>query len=324
MATSYTYSPTFSDILTETMDILKVNQDGQTLQGEDVNRCLRAYNMMVTSWQTKGMLMWTYTDGVLFLQKGQREYDLSQAVTAATGARLTNNIIFDALSVAAVATDTTITVDDGTKFSASDNIGVVMDSGTIHWTTVNGAPVGNVVTLTDAMPAAAAIDSVVYAYNDTYIPISRLIEDTGRYVDYSTSNQQEVIATQIDRIEYMNYPDKSTQGSPVNFYFQRATTVEQGNAHKFFIWSNPESGDMALNFSYERNVKIIGVKTDKIDFPQYWVEAICWNLAKRVMTKFGASAALVQEIKEGAHTTLVEALNYETPVTDVEIVIDGY
>ena len=66
------------------------------------------------------------------------------------------------LALAAVALDPTITVVDDTEIADGDEIGVALDSGARHWTTVSGPPVANVVTLTDVMPSAAAIGKDIY------------------------------------------------------------------------------------------------------------------------------------------------------------------
>lgn len=73
--------------------------------------------------------------------------------------------------MAASNTDTTITVTDGTKWTSGDNIAVLQDDNTLHWTTVNSAPAGNVVTLTDALTDDVASGRWVTGYNDTYAPI---------------------------------------------------------------------------------------------------------------------------------------------------------
>jgi hypothetical protein len=65
------------------------------------------------------------------------------------------------LSVAGVATDLTVTLSSVTGITSGDVIGIQLDSGAAHWTTVNGAPVGNVVTLTVALPSNATIGKLV-------------------------------------------------------------------------------------------------------------------------------------------------------------------
>lgn len=65
------------------------------------------------------------------------------------------------LSSAASATDTSIEVNDITGFSDGDPIGIELDDGTQHKTTINGAPSGSTINIDDAMPGAAAIGNDV-------------------------------------------------------------------------------------------------------------------------------------------------------------------
>ena len=48
--------------------------------------------------------------------------------------------------------------------SDADNIGIELDDGTIQWTTINGAPAGSTVTLTDALTDDVASGNAVYVY----------------------------------------------------------------------------------------------------------------------------------------------------------------
>ncbi|MCX5888441.1 MAG: right-handed parallel beta-helix repeat-containing protein [Deltaproteobacteria bacterium] len=68
------------------------------------------------------------------------------------------------LAVAATASEVTITVADATGFANGEVINILCDDNRVHSTTINGAPAGNVVTLTNVMPYAAAIGKGVCAY----------------------------------------------------------------------------------------------------------------------------------------------------------------
>lgn len=66
-----------------------------------------------------------------------------------------------ALSGAASATDTSITVSSISGFADGDPIGIELDDGTQHQTTINGTPAGSTINLDDAIPSAAAISNAV-------------------------------------------------------------------------------------------------------------------------------------------------------------------
>lgn len=65
------------------------------------------------------------------------------------------------MAVAGVATNTTIQVANATGFANDDYIAIELDTGAQHQTRVNGAPVGNVITIDDALPSGSAIGKYV-------------------------------------------------------------------------------------------------------------------------------------------------------------------
>ena len=317
---TYTFSPDFNDIAEQAFDVLQIGSDGETLTARMLAGAQNAYNYMITHWQTQGLHLWTYTEGRMYLTKSQRSYDTSAASTLATFARITNAPIDDSLGAAAALGASTVTVADGTKFSASDTIGVLQDDSTIHWTTINGAPAGNVITLTAVTTAAASSGNYVTAYNDTYAPISRIHNEGFRR--YSGTSNIEVPILRQDRPTYYSLSDKFTAtGTPVNIYFSRSET-SLGQGHKFEVYQAPDSEQYALNFTYERQLQVIDTPTtDKLDCPRYWHEAIVWNLADRLKIRFGVKSAEVSaEIRANAAEFLTDSLNYDTSPTDIRVV----
>lgn len=305
---TFDFRPKFSEILEQAYDVLQVGQDGETLTADLEERGRKAYNFLVREWQAQGLHLWTYTEGVLFLQQGQAEY------TVGTD-RFTNTRIRDALTVDAADSATSITVSDGTQFTNADNIGVVQDSGVIFWTTIDGVPAGNVITLTTGIDTAASTGAVVFAYNDTFMPISRVL-DCRRY---DGRDQYEIEVNFEGRNNYFNLPDKLTQGAPVQVYYSRQNTMELGDIGRWYVWDNPDSGNWTLSFTYERKIKVIETKDDFVDFPDYWVNAIVYGLADKLSLRMGVSTGIAQEVKLMAQQTLDQSLSFDNAVYDLEI-----
>jgi hypothetical protein len=53
-------------------------------------------------------------------------------------------------------------VDSITGVASGDIIGVALDTGLWHWTTVNGAPSGSTIVLTAGLPSAAGDNNIVH------------------------------------------------------------------------------------------------------------------------------------------------------------------
>jgi polygalacturonase len=92
---------------------------------------------------------------------------------------------------------TTVTVASATGIGSGDLIGVLMDTGQTHWTTVSGAPAGNVVTLAVALTAAAAVGQTVATNRWATVPAHRLqysVADYGAAGDGATDDTTAVQA----------------------------------------------------------------------------------------------------------------------------------
>lgn len=78
---------------------------------------------------------------------------------------VTGTSISTEVAVAGVITDTTLDLDSVSDMSDGDNVFISLDNGEILRTTINGAPAGTVITLTDALPSGVAIDNRVVCYS---------------------------------------------------------------------------------------------------------------------------------------------------------------
>jgi hypothetical protein len=63
---------------------------------------------------------------------------------------------------------TSFTLDSVTGLEENDPIGITLDNGVVHWTFLTADPVGNVVTINDGLPWAAAEDNIVYKHSVDY------------------------------------------------------------------------------------------------------------------------------------------------------------
>lgn len=306
MATSGVYDLTLQagEIFAEAFDMLQSAADGESLTADMEKRASRSLNILISEIQSQGIHLWTYTEGTLFLQKGQFEYDFNDATT-----RLTNNLIRDALAADAAAPASTIEVVDGTKFTDGDKIGVVLADRSIFFTTVDGAPAGDVVTLAAPTTGAAIRGTEVYAYNDTFMPISRTLD-----IRRADSDTLELPMNMEPRDRYYEQPNKTDLGVPVIAYYSRQ--IPQG---EMLIWAAPNDAGTLINFTYERKIQIVTKAADDVDFPQYWIPALTANLAKALMPKYGASQGAAQYVNAEAKRTMDQALSYDNAIYGHEI-----
>lgn len=278
MATSNSvdFNLTRNDLINWALRLIGVLEAGENADAQEVVDGARSLNAMIKTWQGTGYRLWTKKEGVLYLTKGQAKYTLGPG--SADHATEESDAKKTALAVAAVATDGTITVDSATDIANADNIGIVLDDGTFHWTTVNGAPAGAVVTLTVAMPSAAAIDNKVHSYTSDLVRPLRIM--TVRRTD-EISDQDIPIIT-FSREEYFGTPNKTTQSLVTELYYDPQLT--DGIV---YAWPSPVDINSTVRFTFAKPLQDFDAAANNPDFPQEWLETIAYNLAVRLAPEHG-------------------------------------
>jgi hypothetical protein len=212
--------------------------------------------------------------------------------------------------VAGVATDTTIDVDSITGISSGDTIGVEVANNVMHWTTVNGAPSGDTVTLTDQLPSASAIDSQVYYFTKVTTAAARemplIIDSAYRRDPWEPVNDTQGIDVPMTYVEQTDYEDlsiKTTDGVVNNYYYDPQRL--EGN---FYVWPETSDETQFVNMWVQRPIEDFDAAGDEPDYPQEWFLTLAYNLAKYSLVKFGADQARANIILGLAEETLRDSL----------------
>ena len=171
----------------------------------------------------------------------------------------------------------TVVVTTATGMSSGDNIGVVLDNQTIFWTTINGSPSGTTVTLASPLTSQASSGNCVFTYT-TALPRVLSIQ-SARLRNQSQFDKKVEIRPRED---YMNIPEKFTNGDPSILYY----SPQVGNG-QVYIWPTPSNVNSRIEITYLREIQDFDTGSDNPDFPQEWLEAITYNLAVRVAPGYG-------------------------------------
>ena len=306
----YFLTLTFEDICQEVLEILQVIGDGETVTTSMRNKIKTSTNLLIKKWDGLSINLWTYTEGTLFLQVGQAEYDLRDSST-----RVTNQFFETKLSADALAGATSITVVDADNIQDTDSIGIITGNNNLFWTTVNGAPVGNTITLAAGLDADAINGAVVYNYRATdIIPVQRVLNVRRR-----ESTDYEIPIIFESRTDYFDLPNKNQLGFPIQAYYSR-----QEPQGIFYIWNSPSSSVPVINFTYERPKQTIVNDTDNIDIPEYFYDAFIMNICRTVMYKFATDPQKRAEIKADADEYLNEVLAFDNAVYPIEVKVQQY
>lgn len=293
MATSgsVTYSMTEMDIITDALEEIGAKSPYEPVQAEDIEICRRKLNLILKQWNgntdyAPGLKMWTRRTGYVFLQKGQVQYSIGPS-----GDNATESYVSTSLSVSASTSDGTVTVASATGLSTGMYIGILMDSGSFHWTTINGAPSGNVVTLTAAMAGAASAGATVYSYATKMRRPFEILTCVRR----DTESEDWPIGINLLVDDYEAIANKTEEGTPSQLYFeaQRTNSV-------IYIDRAPEDAREVLRIRYSSYIEDFTSQTESPDLPSEWFRPICAQLAVDISPAYSkpVSAELRAKLNE--------------------------
>jgi len=283
---TYNYSASVITLLTAALRIAQIVGNEETPTGAELQVGMDAFSAMVKGWQASGIHVWCEEEAILFPQAAQPLYQLGPAST--DHACLFDNLTQTTLTAQANAGAGTITVANAAPILSGDTIGIQVSSGTNFWTTVNGAPSGNNVTLAATLPAAAPSGSIVFDYT---LPLARPLRVMGgRRYTYSS-----LIDTPMQmwaRLDYQAQPNKYSSGTITAFFYDPQTAGLGGGSYTaqnslLNLWPNPADNTNGFRFTAQRPLQDLANLANLPDFPVEWNAALKWNLAMELGPEYG-------------------------------------
>lgn len=274
--------------------------EGETPSANLVTDFSLRLNSFTKSLMARGAKLWAMKQATLFLEVGTGEYSLGS-----TGDHCTNTYVQTTLSADAALAAVSISLTSTTGMSASDNIGIVLDDGSIHWTTISGAP-GAPTTIASGLASAATSGNVVFTYT-TKINRPQRIDTESAYWSSSTGNDTPIRL--VDRSEYARMTNKTTQGKIVKAFYDPQLT--NGTLR---VWPTPDNSTDVLKFWYERILEDFDAASNNPDFAIEWAEALILGLATRMAPSYVQKDMSVNErneLKNRADEALALAMMYD-------------
>lgn len=293
---SYDFNPTSDEIITDAYKYIGAVAVGENPTSDEYADGRFTLNTMLKGWQTRQIGLWLNQKCTLYLKYEGESYSLGS-----TGDNFTTTAqaVKTELKVAGVGTDSTIDVDSIAGLTSGDFIGIELDDNTIQWTTINGAPSGDTVTLTAALTGACAIDNHIYAYTTKAQRPLEIVE--ARSV---SSSGNEIPLTRISREEYMQLSDKTSTDIVTQFWYD-----PQLSNGVFYTWPTNTDPKTTIKMTIKKPISDFDASADTAEFPQEWVDAIVLNLAIRISIKKGMP--LDKDLKSLAAETLFMAETYD-------------
>lgn len=265
---STNFNLTRDELLIGALRLIGKASRGKTPKAEDIADAAEALELMIKQLQSTGAHLWKNQEATLFVEKGTASYSIP-------GANITQSYVTTSMKVAGVATDSTIDVDSISDISDVDFIGIELDDGTMQWTTVNGAPSGDTVTITDALTSASAISNTIYAYTTKIVrPLKAL--------DARRQNENDVQIDVISRDEYFTLPTKDSQGQVNQIYYD--PQLETG---RLYIWPVGSSAIDRVQITFMMPIEDMDSSNINPDFPQEWLLALKFGIASLLGPEYG-------------------------------------
>jgi len=291
-----------NDLIYSSFQLAEIISSTDILDAADYAVAKSALNMMVKALQSRGYGIWLNQLVTLPMAKDKRSYLLGP-----TGDHCSANMGETAIATAASLGDSSIEVDSITGVASGQNIGIELDDGTMQWTTVNGAPSGTTVTLTDVLTAASGVNRVVFFYANLIARPLEVLE--ARLADV---NGIETPLLVVGRQEYMDLPLKSSigKGNQVSYDAQMVNGV-------LYAWTVDNDLSDRIIMTIKRPVYDFVNSTDTPDFPVEWYEALEAGLAERLGHKFKVPAQKKAELMVLAKQRLDDADFYDREKTSI-------
>lgn len=252
---------------------------GETPDAQTVTDAADALNAMVKEWNTIGIHVWAESEGILFLQAEQAQYSVGPSATDQATQTNPPNFAQTTLSAAAANGATSISVTSSTNITISDNIGVLLDDGSLFWTTVSNK-VSTTITLASGLTDSAASGNTVFDYTTKILRPLR-ISDMRRYNILSAI---ETPMVRMARLDYRDLPNKANTGTPTSFFYDPlGGAVTYG---LIYIWPIPVAVVDTVKFTWLRQIQDFNAASDTPDLPQEWINALVWNLSVQLAPEF--------------------------------------
>ena len=286
---------------------ISLDTEGEELTPGFLSEGKRSLNTMIATWQAQGIHLWTYTEGYLFLESGVNSYTLEQV-------RATNRYLETTTASAITAGGNTVDLTSVSEIDEGYWLGVMGNDNKLVWRQVLTAT-DPTITIDGTFPDDIDIGAAAYYYESQIKPCERVL-DVRRISLVGTNNETPI--TLESHQNFFRLPDKSSQGSISEATYDR--TLAEG---VLYVWATPADSTEQVRFTYERKLEDFIDNDDCPDFPKYWMEALTFNLAKRLAAKYNIPAVRKQDIYAMAEETLDQALSFDDANYDIDISING-
>lgn len=286
---------------------------GRTIDANDYSIAFSILNTMIKAWSAD-LHLWAKQEGMLFLTPYTSLYSLDDLSSSARFAKLEDTTT-DRLTENAAAAATTLEMDTS-GLTIGYNIGIVLDTLDLFWTTIATIPDSTSLTITDALPSAASQGRLVYTYSIKANKPMRVLDCRllSGFDDGSSTSQIELPMSGIAYQDYWQIAATTLNGQyPNQFHYE--PKVQNGN---FYIWPRPMDCSVRIQLTYERELQDLVSLNNNFDLPVEWLEPLQWQLALRLCPGYGKADRLPM-IAQIASDRLQDLKDWDNEINYVQL-----
>ena len=295
-SSSYNFSTTRDTLITDALLYIGAIGEGETPSSSSVTEAARMLNMLMKSWAADGMPLWSLKRGYILPFTGASS-------VAATSSHVVTDYSTTTLSADEAANQTVLSVTSSTGMTAADQVGIELDDGTMHWTTIVSVDSSVQITITSALASAASSGNRLFSYTSSTDRLQRPIRVLDVQVKDVTADSSYPI-NQIGRSEYYNLGDRASEGTPNQVYFD--PDLSGGT---FFVFPRFSNGDNIIEFTFHRPFQDFDGASDEPDCPQEFYLSLTIGLASLLGPKYGVDLKERQALMAEAKFYRDEALS---------------
>lgn len=309
MATSGSknFSVTRNDIINSALRKLGEFDSSEAPGGDETADASQALNILINELSgVAGADIWLRQEITLFIQKSQESYQIGS-----TGDHVTSSYVETTLSADASSGTNSITLTSITDVTAADYVGIKMDDGSIHWTTV--ANLANPMTIDDVTDDDAASGNAVYFYTTkAYRPHTLLYALRRDGSDYDISIEL------IGDNEYRFLSQKGQTGVPNQVHYRQ--TLTNGT---LFVWPTGDGDTDKIVLTAQYYPDDFDAASDNPEFPIEWTSALIWGLADSLSAEYGLSDREQKTIAQRSQAKINQALDADTENASVQFTVNN-
>ncbi len=277
IGTTSTLTNTAIEIITDALTLLGIMGPDDSLSNNDFTVCMRFLNRLIKYWEASGAHTWTDAYATVWLQPNQRQYSLGFATTNDNWAEV---YVETTSSASASLGATALTILTTTGMTVGDHIGIVVDTGSVFWTTIATIPTSTTLTLTVGLPSQASSGAYVYSYTIRPSRPLRILDISRRQGQGPATQELWMIGTSF--YDYQLLTNKYMNNTPLQFTY--AADDESGT---LTLWPVPLDTTQRLSIHYQRPMFDFDVGTDTADITEEWLQCLVYTLATHIAPAYG-------------------------------------